>query len=129
MKRYLLSVFVTTTVVMGAIVVTDIFVGCVNDPVTHEQYDPRFVDEACTGFDVDGAQKAAEYSTKCVEAGGRGVRSTEDWIAECHRSAEKMFCRRELVVHYELGWTKPCRLAAGESLKMCKAAGFDTSHR
>ncbi len=101
------------------------FISSCADKQTGERYDPTFVDESCNGFDEFGAVKAAEYSAKCVESGGRGIRSTEDWINSCQLAAKDMFCRREMMVNFDYGWKKPCRLAAGNAMKMCVIAGYD----
>lgn len=76
--------------------------------------DEPFVVDRCApwgdGVAPGREREAADFVLRCVDSGGRGVRSTEAWIEECRASAQKLYCLREPYVSDGSG-TVSCRYA------------------
>lgn len=100
-----------------------IFVGCDN-PMSPN---PDHLEFECSELDPVEVRLADESRLRCIEAGGKGPRSTEDWVAEC-RSAFPSVCKKELVVVMNSAGNfahVPCRVAGlTTGAAMCAAAGW-----
>lgn len=84
---------------------------------------PTYVNDECVGtYDKADVDKMEEHTIACMDIGPK----TDEWVDTCIRSSVKLYCKHELVVHYNDHTTVQCKwtpqYSAGRD--MCNASGW-----